>query len=134
MLDCLPPPYRGDRINDKESMYSIGAMMDLLLFLQIKNQLDEFNNNKVLLDKLKKSRNKLSFFKYRKIKKILSIYTKENMYQNLIASKSTFGDQWDSIKADLNSVHNRELYQDLLELYYERDRELVLQAKEMLRN
>ena len=60
-------------IDDKESMYSIGAMMDLLLFLQIKNQLDEFTNNKALLDKLKKSRNKLSFLKYRKIKKILSI-------------------------------------------------------------
>ena len=121
-------------IEDKEQMYSIGAMMDLLPFLQIKKQLDEFDHNKALLEKLKKTRNKLSFFKHMKIKKVLSIYTREEMYSNLLKSKSTFGDQWDSIKVDLSDIHNKELYQSLLNDYYERDRELVVQAKPLLRN
>ena len=121
-------------IEDKEEMYSIGAMMDLLPFLQIKKQLDEFDRNKALLELLKKTRNKLSFFKYMKLKKVLSIYTREDIYQNLIKSKSTFGDQWDSIKVDLSDIHNKELYQSLLNDYYERDQELVAQAKSLLRN
>ena len=121
-------------IEDKEHMYSTGAMMDLLPFLQIKKQMDEFNQNKALLEKLKKGRNKLSFFKYMKLKKVLSIYTREDIYQNLIESKSTYGDQWDSHKVELSDIYNKEIYQSLLNDYYERDRELVVQAKLLLRN
>ena len=121
-------------IEDKEHMYSVGAMMDLLPFLQIKKQLDEFNHNKALFDSLKKRRNKLSFFKYRKLKKVLSIYTREDIFQNLLQSKSTYGNQWDTKKIEMNDIHNKEIYQSLLNDYYERDRELVVQAKVLLRN
>lgn len=121
-------------IADKEYLDSLLLDIDATLYILIKRQYDDFEENKALLKYIENKRNRLGFFTYRLLKNNLSMSTLDEMYENILESLHTFDSEYSHLPAILMNIEHDGLRNKFASILIKRDMEIVRQAKEKLRN
>lgn len=121
-------------IEDKEYLDNLLLDIDATLYILIKRQYDDFEDNKALLKYVENKRNRLGFFKYRLLKTNLSMSTLDEMYENIQESLSTFDSKYSHLPSVLANIEHEGLRSNFATTLVERDKEIVRQTIEKLRN
>ncbi|KMY45930.1 hypothetical protein AC622_18420 [Bacillus sp. FJAT-27916] len=119
---------------DKEYMDSILINIDAISFISIKRQYDDFEKNIALCKYVENKRNTLGFFKYRHLKKTLSISTLDSIYEKVEASMKKQNSKFNWIQPILPNIDNEELREEFAAALKRRDKEIARQIREKLRN